>query len=38
MGLAICRVIVECHGGTVQASANNPYGTIFRLALPGGKF
>jgi signal transduction histidine kinase len=38
IGLAICRAIVESHGGTVQASANNPYGTIFHLALPGGKF
>jgi signal transduction histidine kinase len=36
IGLAICRAIVESHGGTVQASANDPYGTIFHLALPTG--
>ena len=36
IGLAICRAIVESHGGTVQAFANNPCGTIFHLALPTG--
>jgi signal transduction histidine kinase len=34
IGLAICRAIVESHGGTVQVFANNPYGTIFHLTLP----
>jgi signal transduction histidine kinase len=34
IGLAICRAIIESHGGTLQASANKPYGTIFHLALP----
>jgi signal transduction histidine kinase len=34
IGLAICRSIVEAHGGTLTASANKPYGTIFRVALP----
>jgi signal transduction histidine kinase len=34
IGLAICRSIVEAHGGTLAAFANKPYGTIFRVALP----
>jgi PAS domain S-box-containing protein len=34
MGLSICRSIIESHGGTLQASANNPYGTIVHVALP----
>ena len=38
IGLAICRSIIESHGGTLQASANNPYGTIFHVALPCGDF
>jgi signal transduction histidine kinase len=36
IGLAICRSIVEAHGGTLAAFANKPSGTIFRVALPGG--
>ena len=36
IGLAICRTIVESHLGSLEASANNPYGTIFRVALPTG--
>jgi signal transduction histidine kinase len=36
MGLAICRAIVETHGGSLHASANKPYGTIFYVALPTG--
>jgi signal transduction histidine kinase len=34
MGLTICRSIIESHGGSLQASANDPYGTIFHVALP----
>jgi signal transduction histidine kinase len=36
MGLAICRAIVETHGGSLHTSANKPYGTIFHVALPTG--
>jgi len=36
IGLAICRSIVEAHGGTLAAFANKPHGTIFRVALPNG--
>jgi signal transduction histidine kinase len=34
IGLAICRSIVEAHGGTLTAFANKPHGSIFRVALP----
>jgi signal transduction histidine kinase len=34
IGLTICRSIIEAHGGTLSASVNKPYGTIFRVALP----
>jgi signal transduction histidine kinase len=35
MGLTICRSIIESHGGSLEASANSPHGTIFRVTLPG---
>jgi len=34
IGLAICRSIIEAHGGHIRASANHPHGTIFHVALP----
>jgi len=34
MGLAICRSIVEAHGGRLWASAAIPHGSIFHVALP----
>jgi signal transduction histidine kinase len=36
IGLAICRSIIEAHGGTLAVFANKPYGSIFRVALPNG--
>ena len=36
IGLTICRSIIESHGGTLRASANKPYGTIFQVTLPSG--
>ena len=36
VGLTICQVIIEAHGGKLQVSANQPYGTIFRVILPRG--
>jgi signal transduction histidine kinase len=35
MGLAICRAIVEAHGGTLTVSPEVPFGSAFRFSLPG---
>jgi PAS domain S-box-containing protein len=34
MGLAICRSMVEAHGGRMWASANEPAGAVFQFTLP----
>jgi len=34
VGLAICRSIIEAHGGGISASPGNPNGCIFRVVLP----
>jgi signal transduction histidine kinase len=34
VGLAICKSIVEAHGGRLSASRNVPHGMIFRIYLP----
>ncbi len=34
LGLAICRAIMEAHGGSIQAAHRQPRGTVFTLTLP----
>ncbi|HUL06115.1 MAG TPA: PAS domain S-box protein [Candidatus Acidoferrum sp.] len=36
MGLAICRSIIETHGGRLSASANEPRGAVLQFTLPPG--
>ncbi|THK35574.1 PAS domain S-box protein [Ensifer sp. MPMI2T] len=33
MGLAICRSIIEAHGGRLWAEANEPWGAVFQFTL-----
>jgi PAS domain S-box-containing protein len=37
MGLAICRSIVQNHGGRLWAAPNEPHGAVFRIMLPVGE-
>jgi PAS domain S-box-containing protein len=34
MGLAICRSIIEAHGGRMWSGANEPRGAVFQFSLP----
>src|SRR5271168_2582414 len=36
MGLAICRSIVEAHGGHLWATACEPHGALFQFTIPAG--
>lgn len=36
IGLAVCRSIIESHGGSLRVSAHKPHGTIFQVTLPSG--
>jgi signal transduction histidine kinase len=36
LGLSLCRVIVEAHGGALWASRGDEFGATFHLELPGG--
>jgi signal transduction histidine kinase len=35
IGLAVCRSIVEAHGGGLDIARTGPHGSVFRIALPG---
>jgi PAS domain S-box-containing protein len=35
MGLAICRSIIDAHGGRLWVDANEPQGAVFLFTLPG---
>ena len=37
MGLAICRSIIDAHGGRLWANANQPSGAAFQFTLPGAE-
>ncbi len=37
MGLAICRSIIEAHGGKLSASPGHPHGAAFQIVLPVGR-
>jgi signal transduction histidine kinase len=37
IGLAICRSIIEAHGGRISASPGNPHGAVFQVVLPACK-
>ena len=37
MGLAICRSIIEAHGGRLWASPGTPHGSVFYFVLPSGR-
>jgi signal transduction histidine kinase len=34
LGLAICKKIIELHGGTIQLEKDTRYSTLFRICLP----
>lgn len=36
MGLAICRSIIDSHGGHLSVSSGHPHGAVFRFTLPAG--
>ena len=35
LGLALCKSIVEAHGGTIALTDNSPSGCCFTFSLPG---
>jgi signal transduction histidine kinase len=38
LGLAICRSIVDAHGGRLWAKSNEPRGTVFSFTVPIGEY
>ena len=37
MGLAICRTIIDAHGGRLWVDASEPRGAVFRFTLPAAE-
>ena len=37
MGLAICRSIIDAHGGRLWVDVNEPRGAVFRFTLPAAE-
>lgn len=37
LGLALCKSIVNAHGGKIEVSDNAPHGTVFTVTLPAGE-
>ena len=34
LGLALCRSIVQAHGGSIEVFDNTPHGAVFSMTLP----
>lgn len=34
LGLAVCKIIIDAHGGTIWAENNQPSGAVFKFTLP----
>ena len=34
LGLALCKSIIDAHGGIIRVEDNNPHGAIFSFSLP----
>ena len=37
LGLALCKSIVNAHGGEIEVKDNLPHGALFRFTLPAGE-
>ena len=37
LGLALCKSIINAHGGSITVSDNKPHGTVFTFTLPKGE-
>ena len=37
LGLALCKSIINAHGGSIAVSDNRPRGTVFTFTLPKGE-
>ena len=37
LGLALCKAIVNAHGGEITVSDNAPHGSVFTFSVPAGE-